>query len=99
MKRATVRQYYNLWQLALRGKIAGNLRVIGGVILQIGWSVDSRIEHENRFLQFKSHHQCKRSSFSSLKLQGPLTFRLEALPRIARGSRSVNNPSRGLATV
>ena len=29
------------------------------------------------------------------KLQGPLAYRLEALPRIARGSRSVINPSRG----
>ena len=33
------------------------------------------------------------------KLQGPLAYRLEALPRIARGSRSDVNPSRGSGVV
>ena len=55
MDRAPVGQRHNLRQLALRRKVAGNLRVISGVILQIGWSVDSWIEYQNLLLQFKTY--------------------------------------------
>ena len=53
--RTVVGQHHDIRQLALRRKIARNLRVVGSVILQIRWSINSRIEYENRFLQFEPH--------------------------------------------
>ncbi len=53
--RTAVGQHHDIRQLALRRKIARNLRVVGSVILQIRWSINSRIEYENRFLQFEPH--------------------------------------------
>ena len=55
MDRAPVGQRHDLRQLALRWKVTGNLCVISGVILQIGWPVNSWIEYQNLLLQFKTY--------------------------------------------
>ena len=50
---------------------------------------------EKPVVQVKAVDVCYRILHCRVKLQGPQALRLEALPRIARGSRSDNNPSRG----
>ena len=50
---------------------------------------------EKAIVEVESIDICNSFLHRIQKLQGPLAFRLEALPRIARGSRSDVNPSRG----
>ena len=54
-----------------------------------------RVSMEKAIVEVESIDICNGFLHRIQKLQGPLAFRLEALPRIARGSRSDVNPSRG----
>ena len=54
-----------------------------------------RVSVEKPIIEVESVYVCNGFLHGTQKLQGPLAFRLEALPRIARGSRSDVNPSRG----
>ena len=58
-----------------------------------------RVSVEKPVVEVESVYICNGFLHGTQKLQGPLAFRLEALPRIARGSRSDVNPSRGSGVV
>ena len=79
---APVGQHYDLRQLALRRQVAGNLCVIGGVILQIGWPVNSWIEYQNLLLQFKTY------DIDWCDVIGIARHKHETISRIAKGSKT-----------